>query len=80
MIINDQSSDYLEVQLIGKSKHKIMAKTSKDTYVFVYPTQEQATDPLFWKSLVDIINNKLWLPVTKSFHQLLPNDWLVEAN
>lgn len=78
MIINDKKmNQYLEVQLIGHEDNKIKARTSAGKYIFVYPTTEQSNDPLFWKCLKDIINNKLWLPITKQLHQLLDNDWLV---
>ncbi|MCT1175339.1 hypothetical protein [Pediococcus pentosaceus] len=80
MIINDKKMDqYLEVQLIGHKDNKIKAKTSAGQYIFIYPTTEQTNDPLFWKSLKDIINNKMWLPITKQFHQLIASDWLVPS-
>jgi hypothetical protein len=80
MIINEQTmNQYLEVQLIGHKDNKIKAKTSAGKYIFVYPTTEQSNDPLFWKSLTDIINNKLWLPITKQFHQLLEQGWIVPS-
>lgn len=80
MIINDPNMrEYLEVQLIGHENNKIKARTRTGEYIFVYPTARQARDPLFWQCLKDIINNKLWLPITKQFHHLLENDWLLPS-
>ncbi|MCL0312723.1 hypothetical protein M2S00_06350 [Apilactobacillus sp. TMW 2.2459] len=34
-------------------------------------------DKLFWSSLYSIAKEKLWVPITRSTHQLINNDWLV---
>lgn len=80
MLLNNQNLSVLEVQVLGIYQAKIEVKTISGECLFVYPTQTQRDDPLFWTSLKDIIKAKLWLPINKSLHQLIDSDWLLPMN
>lgn len=80
MLLNNQNLSVLEVQVLGVYQTKIEVKTISGECLFVYPTQTQKDDPLFWQSLKDIIKAKLWLPINKTLHQLIDSDWLVPMN
>ncbi|MCD2255576.1 hypothetical protein ACNAN0_00540 [Agrilactobacillus fermenti] len=66
----------ITTQLFDINYPNIYALTETGHVVQVKPTAKQKKDPLFWRILEKIKNAKIWIPVSKTKHQLLEDDWL----
>ncbi|MFD1420929.1 hypothetical protein [Lactiplantibacillus songbeiensis] len=68
------------VRLIKVLYPLIIVETETGDYVKVNLRLEQLADPLFWETAHHIAKSQLWVPLSKRFHQLLANDWLIPAD
>lgn len=70
------STDIIPAQLIRVQAPMICGVTDTGHLIEVKTTAKQRRDPLFWRGLNKIEHEQLWLPISKSNHQLLEQDWL----
>ncbi|MFD1670618.1 hypothetical protein ACFQ5M_00755 [Agrilactobacillus yilanensis] len=70
------TNEVIPTQLLSVHYPKICGVTETGHVVAVETTVQQKQDPLFWSGLTKIKHEKLWLPLSKTKHQLLDNDWL----
>lgn len=70
------STDVIATQLIQVHAPTICGVTDTGHMIEVKATKQQQRDPLFWQGLTKIEHEQLWLPISKSSHQLLEQDWL----
>lgn len=53
----------------------IIVKTENQKYWKLNLSKKESQDPLFWESMEKILQEKIWIPVGRKYHQMLDNGW-----
>lgn len=56
----------------------VIARSEYGSLIKIRLSKKELTDPLFWESIRNVSQERLWVPVGKNYHQLLDNDWLLD--
>lgn len=68
----------MNAQIVKVFYPVVIAKSEYGSLIKIKLSKKELTDPLFWASIKNVAQAKLWVPVGKYYHQLLDNDWLLE--
>lgn len=74
------SRDLISAKVIVTQCPTLVAETETGQKFEVNVTRQQKRDPLFWATIADILREGIWVPVTKTYHQLCDNGWLVNPS
>ncbi|GEP22503.1 hypothetical protein [Lentilactobacillus diolivorans] len=53
----------------------VIVKTEDHQYWKLNLSEKESQDPLFWESMKKILQEKIWVPVGRKYHQMLDNGW-----
>lgn len=73
---NEVAPEVIPTLLFNVSYPNIFALTEEGHVIKVELTEQQKKDSLFWRVLDKIKQAKIWIPLSKSQHQLLDTDWM----
>ncbi|HAT54040.1 MAG TPA: hypothetical protein DCW31_02125 [Lactobacillus sp.] len=74
------SRDLISAKLVAAHCPTVVAETETGQRFEINVTRQQKRDPLFWASIMDILREGIWVPITKTYHQLCDNGWLVSQS
>lgn len=74
MLINQ--TDVIATQLQQIAYPYINAITETGVPITITTNQKQRDDPAFSQSISAILKARLWVPVSKKYHELTDHDWL----
>ncbi|KRL47569.1 hypothetical protein [Lacticaseibacillus manihotivorans] len=77
MLLNEL--DVFTAQLEAINYPNIEAHTETGAEIVIHTNQKQREDPAFWQSIRAILKAQLWVPVSKTWHQLSDSDWLAPS-
>ncbi|GKT04259.1 hypothetical protein ACRYI5_10505 [Furfurilactobacillus sp. WILCCON 0119] len=71
------TSNLISAKVVAAHCPTVVAETESGQQFEVNVTREQKRDPLFWATITDILREGIWIPVTKRYHQLSADGWLL---
>ena len=74
---NSRIKNIMPVQIVKVLYPQITVRSEAGEYLTVNISEQQLADTLFWATAKDIAHAKLWVPLGRTYHQLLADDWVL---